>query len=249
MRPSRAGDAQAGGCPQTWLAWPWHSAGDAVGHKLGLSAPRCRDPPSPGRPRPEELLGGTGEQAWVWPLPRAPSPAGKTTVGTASSGRPGPPLAPGLAFALALPYEARAGVCTIGFLTNTASGDQSCADRLACSPWPTPLRPPRTHGSPRASPPVCLCACHTRSAGLCLPRAQAAHPRPSRLPHSHLPVSDPGVSPTPAHTLRASLQPPPGDLRASWVPRARLRGQRPGSHQPGLAGLGTPSRAPVSALF
>lgn len=184
-------------------------------------------------PRPE-LCPPQGRQQWAQPLLGAPA-------------RPLPQASPS---PWPCTYGARARVCTTGFLTlNTASGDQSCADHLACSPWPTPLRPPRTHGSPRASPPVCLCTCHTQSAGLCLPRAQAAHPRPSRLSHSHLPVSNPGVSPTPAHTLRASLRPPPGDLRASWVPRARLRGQRPGSHQPGLAGLGTPSRAPVSALF
>ena len=96
--------------------------------------------------------------------------------------------------------------------------------------------PPRTHGAPRASPPVCLCPCHTGSTGLCLPRAQAAHSHPSRLSHSHLPVSNPGVSPTPAHTLRASLQPPPGDLRASWVPQARFREDRGLGHTAGLDG-------------
>lgn len=156
---SRAGDARAGGCPRTWLAWPWHSAGGAVGHKLGLSAPLCREPSLPGRTPArsswEERESKPGCR--TPPHPEVPPPPGRQLWSQPQLGAPARPSPQASRSPWPCTDEARAGVSTTGFLTlntGTDGGDQSCADGPACSPWSTPLRPTRTHRALRVSPPV-----------------------------------------------------------------------------------------------
>ena len=185
----RASEAEPGwGHPSWWL--PTDMAGLALALGRGRSGaqagPVSTSVQGPPLPRAGPALRSSWEELesrpGCGPRPELCPPQGRQQWAQPLLGAPARPLPQALPSPWPCTYGARARVCTTGFLTlNTASGDQSCADHLACSPWPTPLRPPRTHGSPRASPPVCLGTCHTQSAGLCLPRAQAAHPRPSRL--------------------------------------------------------------------
>ena len=220
--------------PGTWLGVQW-------GTSWACQHLRAGSPPSPAGPLP-----GAPGRNWraglgvAPPHPEVPPPQGRQPWSQPRLGTPAHPSPQALPSPWPCTDEARAGVSITSFLTlNPASEDQSCADGPACSPWLTPLRLTRTHGALRASP-VCLFPRHTQSVGLCLPGAQAAHPRPSKLSHSLLPVSNPGVFLTSAPTLRASLRPPPGDLRPSWVPQARFREGRGLGH---IAGLGGPGDA------
>lgn len=206
MRPSRAGDAQAGGCPQTWLAWPWHSAGDAVrSTSWALSGTWCRDPPLPrSRPRPGELLGGTGEQAWGGPLPWLCVPRRETTVGTACRlGALARPLAPqACAFHPGPALKARAGGLHSGFLTEHSLW----GSRAALTAWPVhPGDTSATSQDPRVpqglSSRLSLRLSHPIQLASVCPGPGRPPRAPSRLPHSTC-RSAILESPHAAHTLQ-----------------------------------------------